>query len=220
MKEIAKSITPPILWNAAARIKHFLGPEPPPEPPPELFGGDNSLFKSVLATTRLYGEYGCGASTNWVLANTAADVRSVDTSKEWIDEVLGHLDADALGRISIFHADLGEVGCWGRPQSYEKRHLFDRYTDWIWEHENLPDTVLIDGRFRVCCFLTCLKYARAGTRLIFDDYMDRPYYHIVEKFLPRADTCGRQCLFIAPDSALIDYSEVELEISKFRHVMD
>ena len=216
MKEIAKSVTPPIVWQAVTRFKKLILPPPPPQ----LFEGDNSLFKSVLRSTKLYGEYGCGASTNWVLANTTADVRSVDTSRQWIDKVLSDLDADTLRRASIYHVDLGEVGKWGRPRSYENRHHFHRYTDWIWEHGNRPDTILIDGRFRVCCFLTCLRYADEGARLIFDDYTNRPHYHIVEKFVPREDACGRQCVFIVPKRELIDCSDLELEIKAFRHVMD
>ena len=35
----------------------------------------------------------------------------------------------------------------------------------------LDDCVLVDGRFRVCCFLTSLKNAEQGTRIIFDDYV-------------------------------------------------
>ena len=129
MKKIARSLTPPIVWRTGTRIKNVLLPPPPPQ----LFGGDNSLFKSVLSSTKLYGEYGCGASTNWVLDNTTAEVRSVDTSKQWIAQVLIHLDADTLSRATFYHADLGELGSWGRPRSYENRHHFHRYTDWIWE---------------------------------------------------------------------------------------
>ena len=32
-----------------------------------LFRGDDSLFKKIIKNTNIYGEYGCGNSTKWVL---------------------------------------------------------------------------------------------------------------------------------------------------------
>ncbi len=213
IKQIVKAVTPPVLLWGARKFRK-------PSPPSTLFDGENALFKSVLRTTQLYGEYGCGASTKWVLANTGAEVRSVDTSKQWVDNVISQIETGNLKRLAIHLVDLGEIGGWGRPTSYERRTDFPRYTDWIWEHTSKPDTVLIDGRFRVCSFLTSLKFADEGARLIFDDYTNRPCYHIVEKFVRREDVCGRQCLFIVPKSGEIDYDDLEAEIRNFRHVMD
>lgn len=194
--------------------------EPPPPPTSSLFDGDDALFKSILKNTRLYGEYGCGASTKWVLSNTNAEVVAVDSSKHWIGEVNKDLDGDIGKRADIHHVDLGELKDWGYPTSYEKREDFSCYTNWIWDQSRKPDTVLIGGRFRVCSFLTCLKHADEGTKLIFDDYTIRPHYHIVEKFVAREEVCGRQCLFIVPNSSQIDYDDLDAEISNFRHVME
>ena len=46
-----------------------------------LFDGDDSLFKDELSKVGVYGEYGCGKSTKWVLDNTSSKVISVDTSR-------------------------------------------------------------------------------------------------------------------------------------------
>lgn len=37
--------------------------------------------------TKLYGEYVCGASTEWVLADTSANILSVDTCKVWLKAI-------------------------------------------------------------------------------------------------------------------------------------
>jgi hypothetical protein len=37
-----------------------------------------------------------------------------------------------------------------------------------------PDLVLIDGRFRLACFLHPLLAAAPGTPILFDDYTNRP----------------------------------------------
>ncbi|MFT4797312.1 MAG: hypothetical protein ACJAYE_002068 [Candidatus Azotimanducaceae bacterium] len=208
-----KALMPPGLVWAARKLRKSPSSS-------MLFDGDDSLFKSLLASTQVYGEYGCGASTRWVLANTHVDVLAVDTSQDWIDEVQKDCDVVTLKRADIHHVDLGELDNWGLPTSYAKRDHFSDYTNWLWEQEIKPDTVLIDGRFRVCSFLTTLKYASEGTKLIFDDYTNRPCYHIVEEFLEPVDVCGRQGLFVVPASSSIDYEELQVEIVNFRHLMD
>ena len=184
-----------------------------------LFDGDDSLFKEIIRETNLYGEYGCGLSTDWVLRNSKIMVHSVDTSLEWI-QITKNKNNKYLQRLNIKLIDLGEVGDWGRPINYNNSDIFYNYTDWIWKLPQTPDTVLIDGRFRVCCFLTSLKNAKQGTKIIFDDYCNRPYYHIVENYIQREDTYGRQCLFIVPSQKDINFSELDKDIKNFRFVMD
>jgi hypothetical protein len=96
---------------------------------------------------------------------------------------------DAAG-FTIGHVDIGEVKDWGYPASYEKRENFQAYTDFLWVHDDKPDMVLVDGRFRVCCFLTTLLNANPGTVIIFDDYTNRQIYHVVEEIVRPRETCG------------------------------
>ena len=184
-----------------------------------LFDGDDSLFKDVLKTSKIFGEYGCGLSTEWVLKNTNADIVSVDSSRDWVDKISSG-NAAYNKRIKLKHIDLGEVENWGRPIGYEKSYNFINYFNWIWTQDILPDTVLIDGRFRVCCFLTSIKYANENTKIIFDDYNNRPYYHVVEKFVKKEQTCGRQALFIVKNKNDINIDLLNIEINNFHYVMD
>lgn len=48
-----------------------------------------------------------------------------------------------------------------------------------------PNLFLIDGRFRVCSFLTSLMMSKRGTVILFHDYYNRPDYHIIEQYLMR-----------------------------------
>ncbi len=220
MKQVIKAVTPPIaIWSARALVRR-LGAPALTSGDAQLFNGDDEMFKSALKETTLYGEYGCGASTKWVLNHSSAVVRAVDTSRQWIDAVQQDLLPSHANRAAFQHVDLGPLSNWGRPMSYAHRDRFSDYTDWIWQTDKTPDTVLIDGRFRVGCFLASLKFADAGTRLIFDDYINRPIYHVVEDFADRAEVCGRQCLFIAPGRDALDIAAVDQEIANFRHVMD
>jgi hypothetical protein len=182
----------------------------------ELFDGDDILFKSILLNnTKVYAEYGCGASTEWVAKNTTTKIYSVDTSSEWVKKIQKINIAN-----DIEYIDCGPVGDWGTPMNYTKRDNFISYTDWIWQQKYSPDTVLIDGRFRVCCFLTCLKYAKEGTQIIFDDYFARPNYHIVEEFLKKSDSNRRQCVFEVPNKLELNLDKINYEIERFRYVVD
>tara|TARA_A100001011_G_C14274613_1_gene828583 strand:- start:422 stop:997 length:576 start_codon:yes stop_codon:yes gene_type:complete len=184
-----------------------------------LFDGDESLFKKSLFLSRIYGEYGCGSSTSWVLSNCYAIVYSVDTSVKWVKDI-SLKNIQYKSKLNLKHIDLGDVGKWGRPINYSKRHKFINYTNWIWEQRKKPDTVLIDGRFRVCCFLTSLMLADEGTKIIFDDYINRPSYHIIENYVKREETFGRQCLFLVPKKDKLDIEKLEIDIKNFRYVMD
>ena len=88
----------------------------------------------------------------------------------------------------------------------------------IWTKEKLPELVLIDGRFRVASFLTCLIYGRPGTEIFFDDYVGRQYYHIVEELIRPLATSGRQGYFVIPED--LDKNKALEFLDKFMYVMD
>jgi hypothetical protein len=163
-----------------------------------LFNGDDSTFKRAIQKIDYYGEYGVGKSTIWVCVNNTHVKRifAVDTSKEWIEKVQSNVGC--INVLMTEWVDLGKLGKWGRPIDYSKRESILNYVKSIWEHEQKPQLVLIDGRFRVACFLYSLATGAPNTKIIFDDYMDRPHYHLVEEFVKPVETCGRQCMFVIP----------------------
>jgi len=84
----------------------------------------------------------------------------VDSSPAWIATVR-EATADQAERVTIKAIDLGELGGWGYPTTY--RHRFRDYMNSPWTQGSVkPDLVLIDGRFRVACFLHSLLVAEAG----------------------------------------------------------
>ena len=133
---------------------------------------------------------------------------------------MGRKNKKYRSRLIINHIDLGKVRRWGFPISYVKSCNFPDYTNYIWKQSEKPKFVLIDGRFRVCCFLTSLKFADAGTKIIFDDYVNSPHYHFIEKYVSRINEYGRQCLFIVPSKSQIDIDSLNKDIDAFRFVMD
>jgi len=181
-----------------------------------LFDGDDLLFKKLITTSKTYGEYGVGKSTRWVLNNSQASILAVDSSQAWIDVV--RTGNETAKRLDIQWIDLGTLGWAGRPGSYEKRDQFWTYIESIWNRDQRPDLVLVDGRFRVACFLYSLAMGAPGTHLLFDDYTDRPEYHLVEEFIKPVQTCGRQALFTIPEQ--LDQQLILTTARQFCYVLD
>ena len=131
-----------------------------------LFDGAGEMFMRLARGVAHYGEYGSGASTRWVAQHTDAQIVSVESDPAWAASV-----QEAIGsRGTVSHVQLGPVGKWGRPKTYQRRGQFATYQEWPWLGQDKPELVLIDGRFRVACFLVSLLEAAPGTPIVFDDY--------------------------------------------------
>jgi len=158
------------------------------------------LFESCLPQECGYLEYGCGGSTVFAAQRGVRVIYSVDTDRQWIDRVIEEVGTASLTRLHMTHCNLGPVEAWGKPASLDRIYDFHRYAFAPWSAVrsccDTVDVVLIDGRFRVACFLVSLAFARVGTTILFDDYTDRDYYHVVERFCPVAESHGRMAKFI------------------------
>ena len=163
-----------------------------------LFDGDDELFKKHVSQSNFYFEYGVGKSTKWVIENTKSKVIAVDSDQKWINNVSNKNSFDE--RVKFIWVDLGKLTDWGRPISYNRRDNFISYINSVWTFDIKADVILIDGRFRVACFLYSLLNAKKGSFIFFDDYNNRPWYHIVEEVLPIYKKCGRQAIFIVTDT--------------------
>ena len=179
-----------------------------------LFDGDNELFKKYFDNSKIYGEYGVGVST--VFANRYKDKQTiaVDSDKNWIQNI--RKNSLNSKNLEIIHVDLGKITSWGTPEGYKYRHNFKKYLNGIWEKSFKPDLVLVDGRFRVACFLTSLLKADKGSIIIFDDYTSRPEYHVIEIFEKPIATNNRQAVFQV--SGNYDSKKLQLYIEKFEFV--
>ena len=100
-KKIIKSFIPPII--PYLNLKFFSCKKH------SLFDGDDFLFKKSIEGIKIYGEYGCGLSSKWILSNTSSKVISVDSSKEWVKKVKKE-NKNYRSRLIINHVDLGKVG--------------------------------------------------------------------------------------------------------------
>lgn len=162
--------------------------------PPEVA----ALVRSAYDNARIILEYGSGGST--LLASSLPDklVFSVESDRAWALALQTRLDlSDLPSPATVHYADIGPTGRWGRPLDDSHWHQYHRYPLQIWSAPFFrhPDLILIDGRFRAACLVAaCLRTTKAVT-VLFDDYVDRPAYHVVEQLVQPVRIVGRMAEF-------------------------
>jgi len=188
LKKVVKLLTPPIVFVLFKKIKSQK----------DLFDGrDAKLFIENAYKSKTYGEYGVGYSTLKVRNESMATIIAVETNENYLNQWRNDIkpkDTDIL-----IYYDIGDIIGLGYPINYNRRNSFIGYFESIWTQESKPDFVLIDGRFRVACFLTSVLLANPGTMILFDDY-DREYYHVVEEIIKPSEVTLTQGLFIVPST--------------------
>jgi hypothetical protein len=184
-----------------------------------IFDGDEEFFKAEIAKAEVYLEFGVGGTSLIVdKIDGIKQVTSVDTSQKWIEKIQ---DLVTNSEKFDFHfIDLGPLKEWGTPTSYDCRNSFLNYIDFVNLNQIVPDLILIDGRFRVATFLSCLLNSTEGTKIIFDDYVERKNYHIVESIIPPDKVSSRQAIFTVRRLNKTTIKEARRLIEKFEFVMD
>lgn len=184
----------------------------------ELFDGNNQLFLREIKTAQKYGEWGTGLSTIFAVNIAKKDTITIDTSREWLIYVQGKIDKNNLELWHEKFVDLGKVEDWGYPTNYEQREKFINYAKKMFEDEMYPDLLLVDGRFRVLCFLYTFMVTKPGTKIIFDDFYTSERYRSVETVALPIERYGRQALFIVPQN--IDKKKITELMNDFKFIMD
>lgn len=170
--------------------------KPQPTFPPDV----GEFVREIYSKSTVILEYGSGGSTVWACSKEGAVVFSTESDKNWVAMMKRWFQHEPpRGTVHLQHVDIGPTKEWGYPKDNSRlRHYID-YPMSVWERPDLlqPDVVLIDGRFRVACFLATLMNIRRPTMVLFDDYGDRRHYHVVEHFLRPVRLVGRMAVFEA-----------------------
>ena len=147
---------------------------------------------------RVILEYGSGWSTVQAAKMPGKLVISVESDHDWLLRLTAVLDAANHPSPAILHrVNIGQIGKWGRPVDDTAWRKFATYPLGVWSARYFrhPDVVLIDGRFRPACFGAVLLGMKAPVRVLFDDYVHRPVYHMVENFAKPTMLSGRMAVF-------------------------
>lgn len=143
-------------------------------------------------------EYGSGESTVLAAGMSGKLIFSVESDRLWSLRLQQRIDSiDLLSPATVYHVDIGETGSWGRPVDEVSWTKFHKYPISIWDEAFFrhPDIVLIDGRFRAACMVTVLMRINRPVTVIFDDYIDRKPYHVVEDIISPSKIVGRMAIF-------------------------
>jgi hypothetical protein len=180
------------------------------------------MFGQLISRSICYLEFGSGGSTIYALKKTnVAHVYSVESDALFLEEIQNVLTEIERSRLTNVHIDIGETGSCGFPVDESGIHNYWSYPSTVWgmiaDQSHHPDLILIDGRFRVACFLISLLHARANTTIIFDDFYDRDHYHLVQRFLEPTQRVGRAAIFRTNEHLKIDTKILDQIV---RHICD
>jgi hypothetical protein len=146
-------------------------------------------------------EYGSGGSTVFAARHCSAPIVSIESDAAWAEGLRDGLSRAGLMRsgIDIRHANIGKTKEWGMPASHNEWRRYWAYPMGFWQDAARidPDLVLIDGRFRLGCFLATILNTRRAVTVLWDDYVGREnaMYSMAETWFPIAETRGRMVRF-------------------------
>ena len=151
---------------------------------PRMSEAELTLFASFLRSSDDYLEFGSGGSTCTAARSVRNSVTTVDSSAQWLRDVeRACAGEDCRVKPVTVHVDIGPTGAWGRPADPATQVRWPSYYEAVWE---LPassdaDLYLVDGRFRVACFMRTLLNCRADALIMIHDFASRAQYHVIRQ---------------------------------------
>lgn len=153
-------------------------------------------------------EYGGGGST-FLASSMNKKIFCVESDKKWSDLISKQTNA------IVHYVDIGPTKKYGHPKDFSNKKNWTNYPNSIWDIKNFeqPDLILIDGRFRVACFLISCLRTNKKIKILFDDF-DRKEYQIVKNNFKINEKHGRLAIFeIEPKC--FDFSNLKLLFNNF-----
>jgi len=154
----------------------------------------NDLFLHELRKSKIYLEYGTGAST--ILANKEKkEYFAIEGDRNFYKfmkkKIKNHsIRLKSLGIVKNFCIPIKSKFNYDyRKLSIDERYRIKNYCNGILEEfekkKIIPDLILVDGRYRKLTGLylyNFFKNKKNNFKIIFDDYLGRDYYHELERF--------------------------------------
>lgn len=181
--------------------KYVKGFEIPSEPRLESEG--LNFLRRRLRETKVYLEYGSGGST--ILAgHYVPTIVSVESDRRFHKQLEKRIsDLRLKSKVHLIYANIGWTEDYGYPifkrQTAKRVRRWSEYAKAPWsklaELGIKPDTVLIDGRFRIACTLQTLLEVDESCRILVDDYVGRTPYECITRYADLVALHGRMAEF-------------------------
>jgi len=178
---------------------------------------DIRIFSKYLTNATSYLEWGSGGST--VFASKFENIkhmRTLENDLSWVEALKKSEPikrAIDSGKLDLVYIDTGAITPAGYPVDDSTFDLWPRYSDGA-DSSNY-DLILVDGRYRVGCFLKALQRFPKTVTIMIHDY-SRPAFHIVERFADIVDK-GNELVVFKPKID-VDAKELDATIKKYEHV--
>jgi hypothetical protein len=168
--------------------------------PPDLTlpSAEAAAVAEAYASANIILEYGSGGSTVIAAEMDGKTIFSVESDASWVAGFQSWFAANKpKATVHLHVVDIGQTAEWGAPVSQRGWRRYHHYPISVWDRDDFvhPDVVLIDGRFRLACFLTTLYRITRPITVLFDDYRNRPVYHRVETLVQPSTLIGRMARF-------------------------
>lgn len=153
------------------------------------------LLRDYLARSESYFEFGVGGSTCLAATLVRKRICGIDSDPRWIKQVTAAVRSDP--KVNLRHVDIGPTGGWGTPLSRQAEEKFPAYSRSVLTFGDTDfDFCLVDGRFRVACFLEALNALPGDAVIAMHDYASRPHYHLVENYARPIASCQQLTMFV------------------------
>ncbi len=190
---------------------------------PHLAKNDKIMFYKYLNNAKVYFEYGSGGSTYQAcIRNNILKIYSVESDKDWHNKLKTHLIKNT--KIQYIYNEMNtKPNNWGNPGPNSTPSQRINYSQHIKlinkEQQQKVDLVFIDGRFRVACCLKCFDVINDNCLIIFDDFLNRSYYHVVLDYYDIVDKTKDERMVVLKKKKNISSIPKEL-IKKYELIKD
>ena len=189
---------------------------------PHLAEKDQKLFYKYLDKATHYFEYGSGGSTYQAsMRDNIQTIYAVESDLQWYNKLIKQFEGQS--HITIKYCEMkAQPNNWGRPGPGSTLKQWINYHDTIRTIDKdlaeKIDLMMIDGRFRVACCLKAFNVIKDDCLIIFDDFLDRKYYHVVLDFYDIIDQTEDQRMVVLRKKKAIKTKPSEKMIQRYEKI--
>lgn len=189
---------------------------------PLLTKNDKLMFYKFLDKATVYFEFGSGGSTYQAnIRNNITKIYTVESDREWLNKLEKQVYSN---KVKFLYNEMNtEPKTFGHPG---KDATYTQMINYSNNMRNLPedeqqkiDLVLVDGRFRVACCLKCFAIIKPDCLIAFDDFLNRPQYHIVLDYYNIVEKTKDNRMVILQKKGDVSYIEEDI-IKKYELIAD